>query len=183
MCSRHGNESSSPGRCTFSMVSFVGSLHGRPQNLFYLCSRVTSSNSGWIHNKLHTLPTFKQCISQQQNWIEMTLSQHVVRAAKYKFIVPLYLLGAAYSHRDYVHQPTQPTTRGKVELKHDLHSVYIQYTQHYNIVRQSSQKPKAQVTRCTILAKNGFTGSNVDMYLPKLLWSIWFLRKWPSDGD
>ena len=38
----------------------------------------------------------------------MILIQLVVRAAKYKFMVSLYLLGATYGGRDYVH--SQDTT-------------------------------------------------------------------------
>ena len=65
----------------------------------------------------------------------MILIQLVVRAAKCKIIVSLYLLGAAYGNSDYIRSQdvstnySEPslnyrTTRGKAELEYDLHSVY-----------------------------------------------------------
>ena len=41
------------------------------------------------------------CISWQQTWIEMKLTHSVMKVTKCKFMVLLYLLGAAYGSRDY----------------------------------------------------------------------------------
>ena len=96
----------------------------------------------------------------------------LVRAAKCKFIVSLYLLGAAYGDWDYIHTRhkcnSEPslnyrTTRGKVELE-QIFTAYIHYIQHYNIVELEAKSSSHTVdTKCTISGKNCFIGSNVDM--------------------
>ena len=71
----------------------------------------------------------------------MILTHCVVRAAKYNFIVPLYLLGAAYGSRDYVSSLTPQLQSG---AKTQSSYVYTKYSQHYNIVELET---KAQVTQ------------------------------------
>ena len=72
----------------------------------------------------------------------MILTQLVVGATKCKFIVSLYLLGAAYGGRDYFR--SQDT----------IFTAYIQYIQHYNIVELEAKSSSHTVdTKCTISAK------------------------------
>ena len=84
-------------------------------------------------------------------------------------------MGAAYGGRDYVclqneynSEPslTYHTTRGKVELEYDLHSVYTIHSE----VRIQKLKSHSRYK----VYKNGFTGSNVDM--------VWNMLHSPSSS-